>query len=177
MHPVEILSRTFRVAQIIVSAAVVGVNGQFVRRLAELTAPWGFIGRFLYTEILAAMALFSAAICLFPFNWTYTTWPIDLFFSLGWFAAFGIMIDDLPNGSCALVFDWQGVPIDDTQSCAQWKAATALALIGAVCSLTSTILDFVWVRNHHEDTTAGEDEYIIRPTISRTSRASRNSKV
>lgn len=80
-----------RVAEIAFAAIVVGINGDFLHQFKGAD-PWT-MGRFIYTEVVAAMALFFSLIWLFPFSESFVHWPVDIVISLCWWAAFGLLVD------------------------------------------------------------------------------------
>lgn len=103
-----------------------------------------FLGRFIYTEVVAGLSILFAVIWLFPFSGSFIHWPTDLVLSVCWFAAFGLIVNWL-GGSCGRTFDWSGLGLRGT-NCGSWKANEAFAFLSAICWLASTALGIYWVR-------------------------------
>jgi len=103
--------------------------------------------RFIYTEVVAAISIFLAIIWLFPFSGSFVHWPLDLFISICWFVAFGLIVN-LLDGTCGYVFDWQGVNLRGVDSCGNWKAVIAFSFVSAILWLVSAIIGIIWVRDH-----------------------------
>jgi hypothetical protein len=49
---------------------------------------------------------------------------------------------------CRNVFNWEGITINDQNSCSQHKANIAFAFLSAIVWLVSAILGIYWVRRH-----------------------------
>ena len=86
----RIVSLVLRAAELAFAAIVAGVNGEYLHK-ATGTA-WDN-GRFIYTEVVAALSILFAIIWLFPFSGSFIHWPMDLVLSLCWFAAFGLLVN------------------------------------------------------------------------------------
>ncbi|KAK1750561.1 putative integral membrane protein [Echria macrotheca] len=141
----DLLSIILRLAELAFAAIVAGLTGTYLHA-AKGASAWS-LGRFIYTEIVAGLSIIFAIIWLFPFSGSFIHWPADLFISVMWFVAFGLMVDWL-NGACGYVFDWSSVGFDGTGSCGQWKADVAFAFLSAICWLVSAILGIYWVHRH-----------------------------
>ncbi|KAK4113690.1 hypothetical protein N656DRAFT_706560 [Canariomyces notabilis] len=141
----ELFSIILRLAELAFAAIVAGLNGDYLHAVHGVSA-W-HLGRFIYTEVVAGLAMLLAIIWLFPFSSSFIHWPADFIMSVCWFAAFGLLVDWLGQ-SCGDVFDWRGLDFYGTATCAQWKATVAFTFLSAICWLASAILGIYWVRRH-----------------------------
>ncbi|CAP72580.1 uncharacterized protein PODANS_2_120 [Podospora anserina S mat+] len=141
----EIASIILRLAELAFAAVVAGLNGDYLHSVRGASS-WD-LGRHIYTEVVAGLSILFAIIWLFPFSSSFIHWPADLFFSILWFVAFGLLVDWL-DGSCGRVFDWTNLSFRDTASCAQFKAVVAFSFLSAICWLASAIVGFWWVRRN-----------------------------
>lgn len=139
----RVISIILRIAELVFATIVAGINGNYLHELRHASS-WSQ-GRFIYTEVVAGIAIFFSLIWLIPFSGSFVHWPIDLFISIIWFAAFGLLVDYLGD-SCGAVFDWNNVRIRGDQ-CGQWKAVMAFSFLSAICWLASSIVGIVWVRD------------------------------
>lgn len=86
----RVVNIVLRAAELAFAAIVAGITGWILAKSSEDTA--GF-GRFVYTEVIAAITILVAFIWLIPFSSSFIHWPFDFFVSVAWFAAFGILVD------------------------------------------------------------------------------------
>lgn len=140
----DFLSMILRIAELVFAAIVAGVNGQYLRMISNIDH-W-YQARFIYTEVVAGLAMLLALIWLFPFSGSFVHWPVDLFISICWFAAFGVLVNYL-DGSCGRVFAWSNVALRG-DLCGRFKAIIAFSFLSAICWLVSAIIGFMWVRDH-----------------------------
>ena len=96
----DILSMILRLAELAFAAIVAGITGRYLHD-SKGASSWE-LGRFIYTEVVAGLSIFLAIVWLFPFSSSFVHWPADLFISIMWFVAFGLMVDQF-NGSCGCV--------------------------------------------------------------------------
>ncbi|KAK3989243.1 CASP-like protein UU5 [Cladorrhinum sp. PSN332] len=141
----EIISIVLRLAELAFAAIVAGLNGDYLHAARGASA-WD-LGRHIYTEIVAGLAIIFAILWLFPFSSSFIHWPADLLISIMWFVAFGLLVDWIGE-SCGYVFDWDGISFRDTASCAQFKATIAFTFLSAITWLVSALLGLYWVRRH-----------------------------
>lgn len=141
----DLFATILRLAELVFAAIVAGVNGQYLHAIEGATTRAQ--GRFIYTEVVAALAMLLAIIWLFPFSGSFVHYPVDLFISICWFAAFGVLVNWL-NGSCGYAFDWDGIALRGSDSCGKFKAVVAFTFLSAICWLCSAIIGLVWVRDH-----------------------------
>ncbi|RYO90338.1 hypothetical protein DL764_008457 [Monosporascus ibericus] len=141
----DLLSMVLRVAELVFAAIVAGVNGHYLRMISN-TSDW-HQARFIYTEVVAGLAMLLALIWLFPFSGSFVHWPVDLFISICWFAAFGVLVHYL-DGSCGRVFAWGNVTVLGDNPCGRFKAIIAFSFLSAICWLVSAIIGVMWVRDH-----------------------------
>lgn len=79
-----------RAAQLVFAAIVAGITGWVLARSNKHTH--GF-GRFIYTEVIAAITILVALLWLIPFSSSFVHWPFDIFVSICWFVAFGLLVN------------------------------------------------------------------------------------
>jgi len=140
----RIVSLVLRVAELVFAAIVVGVTGDYIHTTDNYETSWD-LGRFIYTEVVAALAILLAILRLFPFASHFFTWPVDLFVSACWWASFGLLVDLIGN-TCGGVFNWSNLaPLGDV--CGKFKADIAFAFLSALCWLVSALVGFFWVRS------------------------------
>ncbi|KAL7963394.1 membrane-associating domain-containing protein [Trichoderma compactum] len=141
----RIVNIVLRAAELVFATIVAGVTGQHLHQFRDASS-WSQ-GRFIYTEVVAALSMFFALIWLVPFSWSFVHWPVDIILSLAWWAAFGLLVNLLGN-SCGYVFDWNNVhPINGDQ-CGKFKADIAFTFLSALLWLVSALLGIFWVRGH-----------------------------
>jgi hypothetical protein len=161
----DLVAVIFRLAELVFAAIVAGINGEYLHAVRH-TSSWDQ-GRFIYTEVVAGVAIFLSLIWLFPFSGSFVHWPVDFLISITWFVAFGLLVDvsdnlqdldssniaansmhKLLNGTCGYVFDWDNVSFYRGDQCGKWKAVIAFAFLSAICWLVSGIIGIIWVRDH-----------------------------
>ena len=86
----RIVSMILRAAELVFAAIVAGVNGEYLHK--SNGSAWS-LGRFIYTEVVAGIAILLALLRLFPFASHFLSWPIDIFISILWWVAFGLLVD------------------------------------------------------------------------------------
>ena len=87
----RILSFVLRAAELAFAAIVAGITGQYLHQNNGASS-WS-LGRWIYTEVVAALSIFFAIIWLFPFSGSFIHWPTDLVLSICWFVAFGLLVN------------------------------------------------------------------------------------
>ncbi|KAL3960786.1 hypothetical protein ACCO45_005903 [Purpureocillium lilacinum] len=167
----RIVSMVLRAAELAFAAIVAGVTGEYLHK--SNASSWD-LGRFIYTEVVAALSIFFALIWLVPFSSTFIHWPVDLFMSVLWWASFGLLVDVSPRSlppppdslltgiqlvgsSCGAVFNWDNVSPRGDQ-CGKFKADIAFAFLSAVLWLVSALIGLFWVRRR-ERVAARADAY------------------
>ncbi|KAI0110819.1 marvel domain-containing protein [Nemania sp. FL0031] len=145
----RVASIVLRVAELVFATIVAGINGDYLHQVRH-TSSWSH-GRFIYTEVVAGIAIFFSLIWLIPFSGTFVHWPVDILISFTWFAAFGLLVDYL-GSSCGAVFDWNNVSILHGDQCGKWKAVIAFSFLSAICWLVSALVGLIWV--HDRETRA-----------------------
>ncbi|KAI6780985.1 uncharacterized protein J7T54_003127 [Emericellopsis cladophorae] len=138
----RIVSLVLRAAELAFAAIVAGINGHFLHQSSG--SSWA-LGRYIYTEVVAALSIFLALIWLVPFSYTFTNWPIDIIISLCWWAAFGLLVDELNSTVCGGVFNWGNITFRD-DPCGRFKAVIAFTFLSALLWLVSALIGLFWVR-------------------------------
>lgn len=146
----RVVNIILRAAELAFAAIVAGITGWILSRSNEDTK--GF-GRFIYTEVIAAITILVAFLWLIPFSSSFIHWPFDFFVSVCWFVAFGILVN-LIGDSCGYIFYWGNVaPRGDT--CGKFKANIAFSFLLAVCFLASALIGLLWTRKQERKVGAG----------------------
>jgi hypothetical protein len=87
----DLFAMILRLAELAFAAIVAGVNGAYLHAVQDSDS-WNQ-ARFIYTEVVAGLALFLALIWLFPFSGSFVHWPVDVLISICWFVAFGLIVN------------------------------------------------------------------------------------
>jgi hypothetical protein len=141
----DLFSMILRLAELAFAAIVAGLTGDYLHSV-QGSSSWDQ-GRFIYTEVVAGLSIILSIIWLFPFSGSFIHWPADLFLSVAWFVAFGLIVNWL-NGTCGYIFDWSGISLHGVDTCAEWKADIAFTFLSAICWLVSAIVGLYWVHRH-----------------------------
>lgn len=88
----DLASVVLRIAEVGFATIVAAVNGKYLHDISDFRTHWQE-ARFIYTEVVAGLALVLALVWLIPFSGSFTHWPVDLFISVCWFAAFGVLVN------------------------------------------------------------------------------------
>ncbi|KAF4125775.1 Membrane-associating domain [Geosmithia morbida] len=139
----RIASIILRIAEIGFGAVVAGVNGDIIDAWTDAGADSWSMGRFIYTEVVAGLSILLSILRLIPLSWTFTHWHADLIISLCWWAAFGLLVDQLDQGACGGAFDWDNISLRG-DPCGKFKAVVAFTFLSALVWLVSAIIGFFW---------------------------------
>ncbi|KAF6839464.1 integral membrane protein [Colletotrichum plurivorum] len=138
----RIVQFVLRAAQLAFAAIVTGITGSYLRA-NDAASSWDN-GRFIYTIVVSSISMLFALIWLLPFSGSFVHWPMDIFLSILWFVAFGLLVNLVGDG-CGPVFDWSNVsPRGD--SCGRHKANIAFCFLSAIVWLASALIGLFWVR-------------------------------
>ncbi|ETN41699.1 uncharacterized protein HMPREF1541_03635 [Cyphellophora europaea CBS 101466] len=155
----RMISIPLRIGEIAFAAVVAGIIGSYMDRNSS-SDNWPH-ARFIYTIVVAAISMLLGVIWLIPFSRGFFTWAVDIFLSLCWFAAFGLLVQ-FTRGSCdARAFDWNGITRGGT--CNRWRAVQAFAFLSAVFWLTSAIVG-IWFTRRERRKVAVDAPYVEVPT-------------
>jgi hypothetical protein len=91
----RIVNIVLRAAELVFAAIVAGVTGEHLHNFRHASS-WSQ-GRFIYTEVVAALSIFFSLLWLVPFSWSFVHWPVDIILSLCWWAAFGLLVNVSDN--------------------------------------------------------------------------------
>jgi len=141
----DLLSMLLRLCELAFACIVAGITGNYLH-LTQNTSSWAQ-GRFIYTEIVAGLSILLSIVWLFPFSGSFIHWPADLFISICWWVAFGLLVNWL-NGDCGYIFDWSNIQVQGQATCSQWKADLAFIFLSALFWLVSALLGLYWVHRH-----------------------------
>jgi len=141
----DLFSVLLRLAELAFVAIVAGLTGAYLQWVSDAST-WDQ-GRFIYTEVVAGLAMILAIIWLFPFSGSFIHYPVDFLICILWFIAFGLIVNWL-DGGCGYIFNWDGASFTGTNSCGEWKANIAFCFLSAIVWLVSAILGVYWVHRH-----------------------------
>lgn len=86
----RIISFLLRAAELACAAIVAGVNGDY---LDDSNASSWQLGRFIYAEVVAGIAILFSLLWLLPFSGGFINWPLDVVISICWWVVFGLLVD------------------------------------------------------------------------------------
>jgi hypothetical protein len=92
----DLFSMLLRLAELAFAAIVAGLTGVYLHAVKSGASGQG---RFIYTEVIAAISILLALLWLLPFSGGFIHWPVDFVLSVAWFVSFGLLVNWL-NGSC-----------------------------------------------------------------------------
>jgi len=75
---------------------VAGITGAYLNSISYVSNSDATKARFIYTEVVAGLAILLALLWLVPFSGTFIHWPIDFLLFVCWIVAFGLLV----NVSC-----------------------------------------------------------------------------
>lgn len=93
----DLFSVILRLAELVFAAIVAGLAGEYLRIFRHAGSRW--LARHIYTELVASFSILFAIVWLVPATGSFVHWPADLFFSVLWFIAVGLLVDWL-GGNC-----------------------------------------------------------------------------
>ncbi|CAI4215258.1 unnamed protein product [Parascedosporium putredinis] len=130
-----------RAAELAFAAVVAGITGWVLHKSNDYTPG---LGRFIYTEVIAALSIITAFIFLIPFSSSFIHYPWDFFLSVCWFVSFGLLVHFIGD-SCGYIFNWNNVA-PEGDMCGKFKANIAFSFILAICFLVSAFVGIWWNR-------------------------------
>jgi hypothetical protein len=113
------------------------------RQNQDIAGGQGPHGRYVYTETVAAFSALMSLIWLIPFTGSMMHYPLDLFISIAWFAAFATLMQWIgTNGiTCSGVFGlWSWDGSTHNYYCTEYQTLEGFTLISAVTWLFSAFL-------------------------------------
>ncbi|KAI2640093.1 hypothetical protein GGS21DRAFT_398313 [Xylaria nigripes] len=84
---IGLVSMVLRLAELVFAAIVAGLNGEYLHEVRDFAE-----GRFIYTEVIAGVAIFFSLIWLIPLAGGFVHWLLEFVISIGWFVAFGLLV-------------------------------------------------------------------------------------
>jgi hypothetical protein len=102
------------------------------------------LARFIYIEVVAGISILLGLLWLLPFASGFVHWPVDVFISIAWFAAFGILVQwrNTHPGACASgTFNWDEISFNG--DCGRWRATEAFSFLSAIFWLVSALVG-IW---------------------------------
>jgi hypothetical protein len=137
----DLISMCLRIGELAFAAVVAGLTGEYLHSIQGQGGDWSE-GRFIYTEVVAAVSILLALLWLLPFSGTFIHWPVDLLISIAWFVSFGLLVNFIGPLDCGSIWYWGDLTENGT--CQKWKADVAFAFLSAIFWLASAILG-IWV--------------------------------
>jgi hypothetical protein len=132
----RLISLALRFAEFVCAAVVLGLDAHFLHIHHETGA--GPFGREFYIIVLSVLALLLSLVWMIPTRSAMLHVPADIIISLGWFAAFGLLVNQLHKSSCGSAFSWGG--ITHGSECNKWQATEAFSFLAAIFWLASALV-------------------------------------
>jgi len=155
-----------RVGEIAFAGVVAGIVGSY---LDDYKKGSGLpLARFIYIEVVAGLSLLFGLLWLLPFASGFFHWPVDLFLSFAWFAAFGLLVNYVDRTTCGGdAFDWGG--ITHGGFCGRWRANEAFSFLSAIVWMLSAIVGLWFIHRESRKAVAASDRgYARRPWFRRS---------
>ncbi|PMD44635.1 hypothetical protein L207DRAFT_509348 [Hyaloscypha variabilis F] len=146
---IDIFSLCLRIGELAFSAVVAGLTGQYLHEHKGASA-WDE-KRFIYTEVIAAIAILYALLFLLPFMSTFWHWPMDFLLFAGLLIAFALLAHY--DNSCGSIWNWNGIA--GGNYCDKFRADLAFLFLASIFFLVSALLG-LWVIHRHTRTTRVE---------------------
>ncbi|SZF01335.1 unnamed protein product [Blumeria hordei] len=148
MHLADIISLFLRVCELIFSAIVIGLTASWLH--ANRGIRLSPHNRFIYTEVVAALAFLVALFLVLPFTRNYMHWPVDVFIFITTMIAFGLMVNYSRN-SCNGIGN-QGRLTSAGRGCDNFKTDISFIFLTSIFFLASAILGFHYTRRNRRNT-------------------------
>jgi len=139
------ISLGLRTGQLISAVIVAGIVGHYLAVVDDAGLIPG--DRFIYTEVVAGLAIFTSLILLIPMTWAMTPLPWDFIMFLLWIISFSLLTDYIAPRSCSWYATWAPVYTlggSAEDECSTWKTSLAFIFISAMLWLASFFLG-LWV--------------------------------
>jgi len=136
----DICSLLLRLGELAFSAVVAGLTGQYLHANKDASS-WSK-GRFIYTEVVAAIGILFSLLFLLPFAGSFIHWPMDLLLFVLYMVAFGLLASFIAPMNCGSVWNWHG--ITGESQCSKFKADIAFCFLASIFFLASALLG-LWV--------------------------------
>ncbi|KAK2808423.1 hypothetical protein FQN49_008718, partial [Arthroderma sp. PD_2] len=150
----RLISPIFRVGEIGFAAVVAGIIGSYLRSFSRSNGGDFPQSRWIYTEVIAGLSMLLGLLWLFPFSWSFRTWPLDFILSLAWFASFGLQVNSLGSRNCGSAFQWTG--FTSGNPCGRWRAAEAFSFLSACFWMVSALIGIWFTFRKRNDAVAGD---------------------
>jgi len=100
--------------------------------------------RYIYTEVVAGIAILFSLLMLIPFTWAINAFAFDFVMFILWIIAFGLLSDYIAPLNCS--YGWAVGPGNywANDYCSRLKSALAFSFISAMLWLASAVLA-LWV--------------------------------
>jgi len=138
----RLISLILRFAEFVCAAVVLGLDAYFIDLYRHHRGPTGILGREIFIIVWAVLSVLLALVWMIPTRSSMLHVPADLVLSLGWFAAFGLLVNYLHRADCGGAFRWGSITHGGI--CNQFQATEAFSFIGACCWAASAIIG-LWV--------------------------------
>jgi len=141
----RILSICLRIGELAFAAVVAGLSGEYLH-VVHSSSNWSK-KRFIYTEVIAALSILLALFWLIPFSGGFIHWPVDILISVGWFVAFGLLVNFIGPKHCGSIWNWSN--FTQKSLCEKWKADVAFTFLSAIFWLVSALVGIWFVHRHN----------------------------
>jgi len=141
MIAARLFSFILRGLEFIASVIVLGITAYFI----HFRNKYGYTPRKreIYTEVIAVLSVIASLCLLIPTRSSFYHVPVDVFFSLAFFAAFGSLFEWYRNVDCKN-YNYSnakfGFPAHPRADCETWKTNEAFAFIAGSLWLISVFL-------------------------------------
>jgi len=145
----RVLSIGLRIGELAFAGVVAGIVGSYLNDYHKGSGEP--LARFIYIEIVAGLSLLFALLWLIPFAGGFFHWPVNLFLSLAWFAAFALLVNYVDGTSCGgSAFHWGG--ITNGGFCGRWRANEAFSFLSAIFWIVSAFVGLWFMHRERRKT-------------------------
>ncbi|KKA29623.1 hypothetical protein TD95_000701 [Thielaviopsis punctulata] len=142
-----IVNIILRCLQLAFAVIVAGITGNYLMRASGVSS-W-HLGRFIYTEVIAALSIIFALLWMIPFPGArFVKWPVDVALAICWFISFGLLVNRISR-NCGYVLNWYYAPFRNT--CSRFRANTSFAFLSAIAWLATAALAVFWVHRSRRE--------------------------
>ncbi|KAF2641718.1 hypothetical protein P280DRAFT_355550, partial [Massarina eburnea CBS 473.64] len=138
-----LISLILRLAQFVFAAIVLGLSSWFLWQHTHHGEAIPF-ARTIYAVVISSLAVLASLFSMIPTKSSIASYGSDLFFTVAWFAAFGVLVDWYQSINCGGIWYWNGITF--TGHCGRWNANQAFSFLSAVTWAASFVLGVI---THH----------------------------
>ncbi|MCJ1277386.1 hypothetical protein MMC21_005198 [Puttea exsequens] len=163
----RLLSIPLRIGELAFAATVAGLIGHYLRAFDKANS-WPQ-ARFIYTEVVAGIAMILALVWLIPFRASIVHHGVDIFMFILWIVSFALLVNFIGPLHCGSIWAWGN--ITEKGTCQRWKAAVAFAFLSAIFWLASALVGIWFV---HKTRKVAYSDGTTKTTKTTTTRRRRN---